>query len=216
MNYNLTLLKKYNLLTKLLLIICLFTTALITGCGNMLNKNKHINRPTKQKTHYINNNPTKMLDSEIGNQLSISARSIEKSLATLAATEEINNIPVLNTAPLITPEGGMGGTADIDWTGPIEPLLEKITQMTDYKLKIMGNPSSIPIIISITQSKAIIADILKNASLQAGKRANIVVFPASKILELRYRFGAHNTAISNHDVHNTADVAENYTGKNKK
>lgn len=146
----------------------------------------------KQKPNQDN---TLNIESDISEQLVSSARSIEKSLATLAATQETNNIPVLNTIPLITNEGGMGSTADIEWTGPIEPLLEKICSMTNYNLKIMGNAPSIPIIVSITQEKAIIADILKNACLQAANRASVVVFPASKVVELRYKFGP-GTALS--------------------
>ena len=107
----------------------------------------------------------------------------------LAMTQESNNHPIINTAPLVTPEGGMGGTADIDWTGPIEQLLHKLADLTDYKVKILGAEPAIPIIVSITQTKAVIADILKNASLQAGKRANIMVFPANKIIEIRYNSG---------------------------
>ena len=117
------------------------------------------------------------------------AQSIEQSLGTLALNQETNNPPLINTAPLITPEGGMGGKADIDWSGPIEPLLEKIALMSDYQVKLLGNPPAIPIIVTVHQRGAVIADILKNASLQAGKRANVMVFPASRVIEIRYRSG---------------------------
>lgn len=137
---------------------------------------------TDDKTTVVNNK-------EVEKQLVETAQSIERSLAMLAMSQEANNPPLMNTAPLITPEGGMGGTADIDWTGPIEPLLKKLADMTEYNLKILGNDPSVPIIISITQTKAVIADIVKNASLQAGKRANVMVFPANKIIELRYSSG---------------------------
>lgn len=137
---------------------------------------------TDDKTTVVNNK-------EVEKQLVETAQSIERSLAMLAMAQEANNPPLMNTAPLITPEGGMGGTADIDWTGPIEPLLKKLADMTEYNLKILGNDPSVPIIISITQTKAVIADIVKNASLQAGKRANVMVFPANKIIELRYSSG---------------------------
>lgn len=173
---------------------------------NKINNNKINNKPNKisNKNNLNEQDPCKdqNLNQSIEEQLITSAKSIEKSLANLAASQEMNNIPVLNTAPLITPEGGMGHTADIDWTGPIEPLLQKIAAMTNYNLKILGSPSTIPIIISITQTKAIIADILKNASLQAGKRVNIVVFPANKIIELRYRFGPYNSKPpnNNHEI----------------
>ena len=73
----------------------------------------------------------------------------------------------------------------------------------------MGTPTPIPIIVSITQSKAIVADILKNASLQAGKRVNIVVFPANRVIELRYRLGAYNTPSNNNDEVNNEKPATN-------
>ena len=176
---------KYKL--TLLLIGLIVQTIINSGCSRLYkNINNTSSQPSSKQNNYISNNTKTNIDHDIGSQLVASARSIEKSLATLAAAQEINNIPVLNTAPLLTPEGGMGGTADIDWTGPLEPLLEKIASMADYNLKIMGSPPPLPIIVSITQTKAIIADILKNASLQAGKKANILVFPSNKIIELRY------------------------------
>lgn len=144
------------------------------GCSSALQKNTDANA-AKIATN-----------SAVEKELILAAKSIEASLALLARTQEENNIPLLNTAPLITPEGGMSGTADIDWTGPIEPLLRKLADMTDYKLKVLGNAPAIPIIVSISQDKSVIADILKNAGMQAGKRANIVVFPANRVIEVRY------------------------------
>lgn len=195
----------------LLLIGLIVQTIINSGCSRLYkNLSNNSPRTTSNQNNYISNNAKTNIDNDIGSQLVASARSIEKSLATLAAAQEINNIPVLNTAPLLTPEGGMGGTADIDWTGPLEPLLEKIASMADYNLKIMGSPPPLPIIVSITQSKAIIADILKNASLQAGKRVNIVAFPANKIIELRYRFGSIDSqSASNNTNNNDSGASQN-------
>ncbi len=193
------------------LLLVLLTLAIINpGCSRLFKERSYkSSKINTNNINSINNNPTTNIDTDIGAQLISSARSIEKSLATLAAAQELSNIPVLNTAPLLTTEGGMGGTADIDWTGPLEPLLEKIANMTDYNLKIMGTPTPVPIIVSITQSKAIVADILKNASLQAGKRVNIVVFPANRVIELRYRLGAYNTPSNNNDEVNNEKPATN-------
>lgn len=119
-------------------------------------------------------------------QLVAAAKSIEKSLHTLAAAEEAESPPILRTAPLVTPEGGMGNTADIDWAGPIAPLLDRIARMTDYRVKILGNEPAIPIIVTITAKRTVIAEILQNASFQAGRRAHIVVSPSTRVIELRY------------------------------
>lgn len=155
-------------------IICIILGCNLLGCSSALKKNADVNA---SKVPY---------NSLVEQELVLAAKKIETSLALLASAQEESNVPLLNTAPLITPEGGMSGTADIDWTGPIEPLVRKLADMTDYKVKVLGNSPAIPIIVSISQEDAVIADILKNAGMQAGKRANIVVFPANRIIEVRY------------------------------
>ncbi|MEY3183083.1 MAG: hypothetical protein RLZ35_1068 [Pseudomonadota bacterium] len=114
------------------------------------------------------------------------AQSIEKSLAILASAQEAKSPPVINTQPLITPEGGMGGIADIDWVGPIGPLVSRLAEMSNYRVKFLGNPPAIPIVVSITARETVIADILQNASLQAGQRAKILAFPENRVIEVRY------------------------------
>lgn len=155
-------------------IICIILGCNLLGCNSALRKNQQANA---SKVPY---------NSMVEQELITAAKTVETSLALLARTQEENNVPLLNTAPLVTPEGGMSGKADIDWTGPIEPLVRKLAGMTDYKVKVLGNAPAIPIIISISQDNAIIADVLKNAGMQAGKRANIVVFPANRVIEIRY------------------------------
>lgn len=155
-------------------LLCISLIPSLTGCDSALRANSQANAQRVP------------VNSMVEQELITAARSVENSLALLARAQEEHNVPLLNTTPLVTPEGGMGGTADIDWTGPIEPLLRKLADLTDYKIKVLGNSPAIPIIVSITQNKAVIADILKNAGMQAGKRANIVVFPANRVIEVRY------------------------------
>jgi defect-in-organelle-trafficking protein DotD len=119
-------------------------------------------------------------------QLIATAKSIDKSLNTLASAQEAESPPILTTTQLITPEGGMGNTANIDWAGPIGPLIDKIARMTDYRVKTLGHEPAIPIIITITAKRAVVAEILQNASFQAGRRAHIIVSPKTRVIELRY------------------------------
>ncbi len=144
---------------------------LLTACNNV---------PLKHNSKY------NIETIELERQLANSADSIQRNLGTLAMLQESKAPPLLNTAPLVTPEGGLGACADIDWTGPIEPLVHKVAEMSNYRVKILGNEPAIPVIISISQEKIVLADILKNAGLQAGRRANLYVFPANKVIEIRY------------------------------
>src|SRR5688500_12549936 len=55
----------------------------------------------------------KLSNAHIEAQLLNTAQSIEQSLSTLAAAEKAESPPILNTAPLVTSEGGMSGKIDI-------------------------------------------------------------------------------------------------------
>jgi len=128
----------------------------------------------------------KLCNTSVENQLLVAAQSIEDSLSTLAAAEKAESAPILSTAALVTAEGGMGGTADVDWTGPIGPLVCKIGTMTNYHVKFLGTEPAIPVLVAIRAKRGVIADILQNASFQAGKRAHVLVFPATRVIEVRY------------------------------
>lgn len=118
--------------------------------------------------------------------LESTATSIEGAIMRLAETQKPYQSHAVNTVPLVTHTGGMGGTVDLDWSGPIEPLLQKIAGYTQYKVKVLGNEPAAAVIVSVTGSQMLVADVIKSAGLQAGKRANIVVYPTTRIIELRY------------------------------
>lgn len=147
-------------------------TFFLTGCAN------------NQKVY--GQNPKIAEENSIRPQLEATATSVEQSLLSLAETQEPYQSQAINTVPLVTNAGGMGGTINIDWSGPIEPLLQKLAGYTQYKVKVLGNEPPVAIIVSVTGKQMIVADVVKSAGLQAGKRANIVVYPTTKIIELRY------------------------------
>jgi defect in organelle trafficking protein DotD len=158
--------------TILLSLSLLSLTPLLSGCRSSSTLPQQGNYPSVQP---------------LENQLGSAAQSVSASLRTLAKAQKSNGaLSVLDTAPLITPEGGMGGLVMLDWSGPIEPLLQKISELTNYHVKVLGSPPTPPILVSISGDEQMVADILKDASLQANKEANIVVYPGIKIIELRY------------------------------
>lgn len=123
---------------------------------------------------------------DVDRQLRKTALSVEDSLRTLALTQQVYAKEPINTDILVTPQGGMGGVTNVDWSGPIEPLLEKIGSLTHYRLKVLGPLPAVPIIVTLTGRDRVIADIVKDTGIQAGRRANLVVYPTNRIIELRY------------------------------
>ena len=160
------------IMTVLLSLSLLSMAPLLAGCRSSSTQPQLGNYPSVQP---------------LENQLGSAAQSVSDSLRTLAKAQATTGaVSVLDTAPLITPEGGMGGLVMLDWSGPIEPLLQKIAQLTNYNLKVLGQSPTPPILVSISGDEQMIADILKDAGLQANKQANIVVYPSVRIIELRY------------------------------
>lgn len=114
------------------------------------------------------------------------ATSVSSSLANLAATEQAAFHPIANT-PLPDPASyGMGGRASIDWSGPIEPLLQQIAQTSYYRVKVVGREPAVPILVTINAKNEMLGDILSNVAFQCGKRADVILYPETQVIELRY------------------------------
>ena len=119
-------------------------------------------------------------------RLNATAVSVSKSLQELAEIDRATHPRAILPSPIEPDMIGMGQLGSIDWSGPVGPLVKKIAEATNYKFKVLGTPPAIPVLISITAKNTPLADILRDASFQCGNRANIVTYPASRIIELRY------------------------------
>lgn len=112
--------------------------------------------------------------------------SISRSLVDLAETAQAAH-PLPHIAPPPAPASyGMAGLTSIDWSGPVEPLLCQIAKASNYRLHVLGTPPAIPVMITIYQKNAMLGDILRDVGFQCGRRAAVVVYPGSRVIELRY------------------------------
>lgn len=119
-------------------------------------------------------------------KLAEAAVSASSSLNQLAALEKANMPRIKISSPPNPASIGMAGLASVDWSGPIEPLIRRIAFASHYKLNVLGRPGAIPVIVQVIVQDVPIADILRDASYQAIHRANIVIYPRRRIIELRY------------------------------
>lgn len=165
-------------------ITLLFATLslLLSGCGL-----SRLQTVEETPTHSTSQTAPDL--SALETQLKQATQSVSLSLRTLAKTQEASakRAMILDTAPLITPEGGMGDLVMLDWSGPVEPLLSQIANLSHYQFKILGNPPAVPVLVNIMGEQRMIADVLKDASLQINKQASIMVYPALRVIELRYQ-----------------------------
>ncbi len=114
------------------------------------------------------------------------ATSVSNSLENLAATEQAAFHPIANQSAPDPSTYGMGGRASIDWSGPIEPLLQQIAQTVYYRVKIVGHEPAVPILVTINAKDEMLGDILSNVAFQCGKRADVILYPETQVIELRY------------------------------
>lgn len=112
--------------------------------------------------------------------------SVSRSVVDLAETAQAAH-PLPDLAPPPSPATyGMAGLTSVDWSGPVEPLLRQIAKAANYRVVELGTPPAIPIIVTIYEKNAMLGDILRNVGYQCGRRASVIVFPESRMIQLCY------------------------------
>ena len=119
-------------------------------------------------------------------KLAEAASAVSHSLNQLAQIEKAMHPPMHLPHPQNPARLGMANLASVDWTGPVEPLLRKLAKATHYRLRVLGNTPAIPVIVNVTKHDVPMADILRDLTYQTAKRADILLYPRSKVMELRY------------------------------
>lgn len=129
--------------------------------------------------------PRPKLDST-DNTLAEASYSVSRSLVSLSETAQAAH-PLPDLAPSPSPDSyGMGGLTSVDWSGPVEPLVKQLANAANYRVRILGTRPGIPVLVSVYDKNMMLADILRDVGYQCGRRAAIVVYPESRVIELRY------------------------------
>jgi defect-in-organelle-trafficking protein DotD len=112
--------------------------------------------------------------------------AVSHSIVDLAETAQAAH-PLPNIPPPPSPASyGMGGLTTVDWSGPVEPLLNHIAIASNYRLRVLGTAPAIPVIVTVYEKNVMLGDVLRNTGYQCGRRAAVVVYPDSRTIELRY------------------------------
>lgn len=162
---------------KILFLVCL--GLMLSACGTPRNR---------IVLTYItaHSAPVPAVDKNAQQELAEASVSVTKSLQELAAIEMATHPSVKMTAPMNPQMIGMAQQTSINWTGPVEPLLERIADASHYQLKVLGRRPAIPAIVSVMSQEQTLAQVLRDVTYQVAKKANVTVYPANKIIELRY------------------------------
>ncbi len=116
------------------------------------------------------------------------ARSIESSWSksplrtpadTSAASEPIESA-VIETSPLAM-------RVDIAWIGELQPAVEALAKVAGFSARAVGLRKGPPILISIDGVDVPLLEMLRQAGMQAGTRADVVVRESEATIEVIYR-----------------------------
>ncbi len=121
--------------------------------------------------------------------IAIHAAQVNQSLEELYAIEKAKkpeNLIIQATPSLGPMHPTLRQPLTIDWSGPVEPLLAEIALRTHYRLKIMGVPPAIPLLVSINMRQASAQDVLQNIRSQIYERGDLLIFPEQRVMELHY------------------------------
>lgn len=84
------------------------------------------------------------------------------------------------------PIAGMAQPTSLTWTGPIEQISRTLAEMAGLGFKTTGKEPPLPLVVNVEAHQQPIGKILQDIGAQAGRRADLIVEPMSRTLELRY------------------------------
>ena len=121
-----------------------------------------------------------------GSSLAEASYAVSRSLSNLTEVAQAAH-PMADMPPSASPASyGMAGLTSVDWSGPVEPLVRQIAKSVNYRTRVLGRAPAIPVMVSIYDKNMMVADILRDVGYQCGRRAAVVVYPDSRVIELRY------------------------------
>lgn len=152
------------------IVMMLVISTFLTGCHHVTFKKPPMNNPSD--------------DASI--KLAEAAVSVSDSMLEMAKIEKVITPPNKDNTLTIPNAYNLQARASVDWSGPIEELAARVSKSAHFKLRVLGQAPAVPILISLSIKDQSLAEILRNIDYQAGKKANIYVYPNSQVVELRY------------------------------
>ena len=107
------------------------------------------------------------------------------ALQTLASVEQARNPGVSLQVPPSAPQE-LRRTGSMEWVGPIEPVAQSLADRAGYQMQINGDKPPVPLVVSVQAREKSVVEVLRDLGLQAGRRADIVVDPERRVVELNY------------------------------
>ncbi|MEO0393106.1 MAG: DotD/TraH family lipoprotein [Pseudomonadota bacterium] len=154
----------------------LATAALLAGCG--------VAPPFETATAITPPSVVTTLD-PVSQSLLAAAERTSDALDRLSLVEQTRT-PVPDPGRVSQAPPGLDRKANIDWNGPLAPLVARIAAEGGYEFRTVGDVPVVPVVVDITRDDETLVEILRNIGYQATGRALVSVDVAQRRIEVRY------------------------------
>lgn len=121
----------------------------------------------------------------IGLRVASAVDRASAALQTLASVEQARNPNAAIAAAPYAPQE-LRRTVSMNWNGPIEPVMRALADRAGYQFQMNGDVPPAPVVVNIQAKQKSVVEVLRDAGLQAGSRADVVVDTERHIVELNY------------------------------
>jgi len=179
-------------------IYLLLLTLAISACSTLT---------TKEAVYVENDN--------VSVKLAMAAQDASRSLVELADIEKTRT-PISTADRIDNVPRQLMKKMSISWNGPIGPLAQQVAKEVEYKFIELGKRSPMPLLVQIDAIDTPAIDILRNAGLQLGTRASLVVDIPNRNIEVHYVESAANDLLRNSGEEENMGRNPNGNSQNKK
>ncbi len=160
---------------NLLIFPLLCGVALTTGCSS-----------TTSSTKFSGGSPQIVASPDtVSAMLAESADRASAALQTLASVEKART-PAVDMSPVADVPVELRRAISVNWVGPIEPIAKTLADRAGYGFLVLGNPPSIPVVVSVDAENTRVVDALRDIGLQLGMRGDVKVDAQSRMVEIYY------------------------------
>lgn len=159
----------------------------ISGCssngdGTSSHSTKNTSELYSALTNAAKNSRFDEVDSN--DKLAEAAASVSQSLAELAQIQRsVHEVKQFKSDPNLVRI--QAGKVSIDWTGPVESLLGKISHSAKLHYRTIGTKPPLPIIVSVSAQDVYVSDLIRDVAYKVQSQAAISL-SKDNVLELRY------------------------------
>lgn len=166
---------------KKALLLLLPLSVLLVGCDSSPRRvDLNLTYVTKDSV------PVNSMDRNAQANMAESSTSISHSLQELAAIKQASHPDLRMPKTYNAAQLHMTQRSSINWSGPVEPVLKKVTDAAGYKLIVVGSEPVIPVLVTLNKKNVPLANIFHDIRYQVVNKAQILVYPSKRVIELRY------------------------------